>query len=516
MPLETGPSTEAPTHVFRTKTAVLKQLEQLKVAKPFIEVTSQPSEPVASRQSRLKFPDPKTDCCVNLKVRSQDGKLCWPVCYENHEDGDQYFRFILQVLSVRRCSSDEKELIRINGKEDFYCFSPFSEHKKGLQNKCMGFWFRFFGPAAIFRITIVLKIDLVFLKSFLGRKHLWNFLEESNGIVVSEEIDISTCLKHQNTAKPEGNDLINSAKIFPSLYLNQEYKSIVGKFKELRKKLNFSELDKYLIQTLASLQDEDLRVVLFLEQSQEACRKNHFEKSKQLLKQAVDAAAKCKNKTLLVGRAYLYLSHVHQKDGFLGVAEECLAIARKKLQALEDCEDVGDLCFQEGLILTSFAQKMPKFALQLINEAMHKFQQAAALFDHCLTTDNVLEKQCCAFIRMASLLLQQMSAGLDGHTQSSTQAEKHLEWVKHHLPKLSEKTKLHFQVCLTDLLHKKQQFAKAKESLAKDSQVEEQAVCFQKPPSDRGKIKMANGNCNLDDIALGYLGDESSEQDQIS
>lgn len=60
----------------------------------------------------------------------------------------------------------------------------------------MGFWFCFFGLVVIFCIIIVLKIDLVFLKSFLGRKYFWNFLEESNGIVVSEEIDIFMCLKY--------------------------------------------------------------------------------------------------------------------------------------------------------------------------------------------------------------------------------------------------------------------------------------------------------------------------------
>lgn len=520
-------STECQSYLCRSKIAVLEKLKQLKVAKPSIDVTPQPSEPIASRRSRFKFPDPKKDCYLDIKVRSDDGKHCLPVFYENQEEIiDQYF--VLYVESVKRFSFDGKELIKNKDEGECYCYSPFSEHEKGLKKKHPGFWFRFFGQEAIFRITVALKIDVAFVGKLLGRKRILDSLGLANGIVASEQVEISTFV--QNSPKSESNDFINSSKIFPALYFNQEYKSIFSKFKDLRKKLNFCELEKYFTQTLSSLQENDLRVVLFLEQSQEACRKNHFEKSKLLLKNAVDLAAKCKNKTLLMGRAYLYLSYVHQKDGCLGIAEECLAIARKKLQALEACEDLGDLCFQEGLVLSSFAQKMPKFAFQLIKEAILKFEHAAVLFANCLAMDNVLEKQCCTFIRLASLLLQQMSGSVDScgtSTQNELQAERHLEWVKGRLPELSEKTKFLFHVCQTELHYKKQQFAKAKESLdsalqiEESSQLEEQAVWRQMPVKTTEKShvqkeivrkisEISVEECFKDNIHLGYQGDESS------
>lgn len=528
---------EDPPLLLRTRSAVLKLLEQAKAEKPSINVISKPSEPVASRKSRFKFPDPKKDCCVNLRISSRNGKLCLPICYENQEDNDLHLcgglRYILHVLSVERSSLDGKQLTTNGQTEDIYCCSPLSAHRKGSAKQCLGFWFRFFGQEAIFRITVALKIDLLFVKNLLGRKHLSDSFYEDDGIVVKEDVEISIHVKSlQKTAVSERNGIINSAKIFPSLYLNQEYKSIVSKFKDLRQKLNFNELDKYFMQMLEELSDNDLKVVLFLEQSQEACRKKLYEKSKQLLKKAVDTTAKCKNKTLLLGRAYLYLSYVHQKDGYLGNAEECLAIARKKLQALEACEDVGDLCFQEGLILTNFAQKMPKFALKLITEAMHKFEQAAALFSNGLTVDNVLDKQCCSYIRLASLLLQRKPAAFNTEgptTQNNTAlANKHLEWVAGHLPELSERTKFHFHVCHTELLYKNQQFAKAKESLdaafhiAKTCQFEEQSMwteipgkscekkLWQEALSDEETANMAAEDVFVDDIPSGYLGDMSS------
>ena len=517
--------------MFRTRSALVKLLEQVKAEKPSINVITKPSEPVANRKSRLKFPDPKKDCCLTLKVSSRNGKLCLPVCYEDQEDKDQRFcgglKYILQVLSVQRFTSEGKQLSTNGLTEDFYCCSTLTAHKKGSAKKTLGFWFRFFGQSAIFRITIALKIDLLFLKTLLGRRHLLDSFYESDGVVVREEVEISTRVKcRQNTVASERNGMINSAKIFPSLYLNQEYQSIVSKFKDLRQKLNFNELDNFLVQMLENLTDNDLKVVFLLEQSQEACRKKLYEKSKQLLKQAVDSTTKCKNKTLLMGRAYLYLSYVHQKDGFLGNAEECLAIARKKLQAVEVCEDMGDLCFQEGLILTNFAQKMPKFAFKLITEAMHKFEQAATIFSSGLIVDNVLDKQCCSYIRLASLLLQQNPAATAQH--NTTIASKHLEWVADHLSELSEKTKFQFYVCHTELLYEKQQFAKAKESLdaafhiAKSCQFEEQAMWKEIPGKSNEKNylqEVISGGRKtdqvvedlfVDDIPSGYLGDMSS------
>lgn len=375
------------------------------------------------------------------------------------------------------------------------------------------------------------------MKNLIGRRHLSDSLFSDDGIVSSEEFEISTRVKSsQSTAAAERDEVINAAKIFPSLYLNKEYKSIVTRFKDLRHELNFKELDKFFVQTLEGLSDNDLKVVLFLEQSQEACRKRLYEKSKQLLKQAVDAAAKCKNKTLLMGRAYLYLSYVHEKDGYLGNAEECLAIARKKLQALEACEDIGDLCFQEGLILTNFAQKMPKFALKLIGEAIHKFEQAAALFSNGLTVDNALDKLCSSYIRLASLLLKQKPPilGTDGSyvqpTCNIALANKHLEWVTGHLAELSERTKFNFHVCHTELLYEKREYEKARESLgtafqiANACQFEEQAMwkelpassscnesylqqtaSYEQPADGKGMDVFA-----VEDVPLGYLGDISS------
>lgn len=530
-----GLTVETSPHLFRTKTAVLRLLEQAKAEKPSIDVISKPSQPVVSRKSRFKFPDPKKDFYVYLKVSSGNGKLCLPICYENQEDSEYFcggLSYILQVQSVKRFSLDGKQLTKNEQIEDFYCCCPLSAHKNGSTKKNRGFWFRFFGQGATFRVTLALKVDMLFLKHLVGRKHLSDTFHEGDGIIFSEEVEISTRVKSQSAFAVERNGIINSAKVFPSLYLNQEYKSMVAKFKELRQKLNFSELEKYFKRTLEEIKDNDLRVVLFLEQSQEACRKKLYDKSKQLLKQAVDATAKCKNKTLLIGRAYLYLSYVHQKDGCLGNAEECSAIARKKLQALEACEDVGDLCFQEGLILTNFAQKMPKFALKLVNEAMRKFEQAAALFSSGLSVDSVLDKQCCAYIRLASLLLQQKPTALTTHeplTQDNAAlADKHLEWVAGHLSELSEKTKFHFHVCLTELLYNKQQFAKAKESLdtafqiATRCQFEEQAMwkempgrCsqknyLQKAMTDKETAQVPAEAFDVDDIPTGYLGDTSS------
>lgn len=476
---------------------------------------------------------------MNLKVSSQIGKLCLPICYENQEESDQHIcgglRYILQILSVKRFALDGKQLITPECQADLYYCCSLSAHRKGSAKKCLGFWFRFFGKDAIFRITVALKVDVVSVRNLIGRKYLLGPLFKDDGIVSSKEFEISTCVKTpQNAAASERNGEINAAKIFPSLYLSQEYKSIVARFKDLRQKLKFRELDKFFVQTLEGLSDSDLKVVLFLEQSQEACRKKLYEKSKQLLKQAVDATAKCKNKTLLMGRAYLYLSYVHEKDGYLGNAEECLAIARKKLQALEACEDIGDLCFQEGLILTNFAQKMPKFALKLITEAIHKFQQAATLFSNGLTVDNALDKRCCSYIRLASLLLKQKPSALttDGSCaqRNMTLASKHLDFVAGRLAELSERTKFHFHVCQTELLYQKQQFEKAKESLdiafqiAKTCQFEEQAM-FNELPGDSfcnaSYMQEASSHGEqaddedteefvLDDVPLGYLGDMSS------
>lgn len=530
---------DGPPLLFRTRSAVVKLLEQVEGEKPSIHVFSKPTEPVVSRKSRFKFPDPKKDCHVNLKVSSHNGELCLPICYENQEDADQNIcgglRYILQVLSVKRFSLDGKQFITNDCQEDFYCCSPLSAHKKGSAKKCLGFWFRFLGKDAIFRITVALKLDVTSVRNLIGRRYLSDSLFRDDGIVSSEEIEISTRVKSsQTTAAAERNEVINAAKIFPSLYLNKEYKSIVARFKDLRHKLNFKELDKFFVQTLEGLSDNDLKVVLFLEQSQEACRKRLYEKSKQLLKQAVDTAAKCKNKTLLMGRAYLYLSYVHEKDGYLGNAEECLAIARKKLQALEACEDIGDLCFQEGLILTNFAQKMPKFELKLISEAIQKFEHAAALFSNGLTVDNVLDKLCCSYIRLASLLLKQKPPALstDGSCvqPNIALANRHLEWVSSHLAELSERTKFNFHVCHTELLYEKRQYEKAKESLdtafqiAKTCQFEEQAMWKELPggssctesylqeassygmPADGKEVE----DFVVDDVPLGYLGDMSS------
>ena len=532
---------DGPPLLFRTRSAVVKLLERVKGEEPSIYVVSKPSEPVVSRKSRFKFPDPKKDCSVNLKVSSHNGELCLPVCYENQEDSDHHIcgglRYILQVLSVKRLTLDGKHFIANECQEDFYCCSPLSAHKKGSAKKSLGFWFRFLGKDATFRVTVALKLDVVSVRNLIGRRHLSDSLFSDDGIVSSEEFEISTRVKSsQSTAAAERDEVINAAKIFPSLYLNKEYKSIVTRFKDLRHELNFKELDKFFVQTLEGLSDNDLKVVLFLEQSQEACRKRLYEKSKQLLKQAVDAAAKCKNKTLLMGRAYLYLSYVHEKDGYLGNAEECLAIARKKLQALEACEDIGDLCFQEGLILTNFAQKMPKFALKLIGEAIHKFEQAAALFSNGLTVDNALDKLCSSYIRLASLLLKQKPPILstDGSCVQPTcniaLANKHLEWVAGHLAELSERTKFNFHVCHTELLYEKREYEKARESLgtafqiANACQFEEQAMwkelpassscnesylqqtaSYEQPADGKGMDVFA-----VEDVPLGYLGDISS------
>lgn len=532
---------DGPPLLFRTRSAVVKLLERVKGEEPSIYVVSKPSEPVVSRKSRFKFPDPKKDCSVNLKVSSHNGELCLPVCYESQEDSDHHIcgglRYILQVLSVKRLTLDGKHFIANECQEDFYCCSPLSAHKKGSAKKSLGFWFRFLGKDATFRVTVALKLDVVSVKNLIGRRHLSDSLFSDDGIVSSEEFEISTRVKSsQSTAAAERDEVINAAKIFPSLYLNKEYKSIVTRFKDLRHELNFKELDKFFVQTLEGLSDNDLKVVLFLEQSQEACRKRLYEKSKQLLKQAVDAAAKCKNKTLLMGRAYLYLSYVHEKDGYLGNAEECLAIARKKLQALEACEDIGDLCFQEGLILTNFAQKMPKFALKLIGEAIHKFEQAAALFSNGLTVDNALDKLCSSYIRLASLLLKQKPPilGTDGSyvqpTCNIALANKHLEWVTGHLAELSERTKFNFHVCHTELLYEKREYEKARESLgtafqiANHCQFEEQAMwkelpassscnesylqqtaSYEQPADGKGMDVFA-----VEDVPLGYLGDISS------
>lgn len=532
---------DGPPLLFRTRSAVVKLLERVKGEEPSIYVVSKPSEPVVSRKSRFKFPDPKKDCSVNLKVSSHNGELCLPVCYENQEDSDHHIcgglRYILQVLSVKRLTLDGKHFIANECQEDFYCCSPLSAHKKGSAKKSLGFWFRFLGKDATFRVTVALKLDVVSVRNLIGRRHLSDSLFSDDGIVSSEEFEISTRVKSsQSTAAAERDEVINAAKIFPSLYLNKEYKSIVTTFKDLRHELNFKELDKFFVQTLEGLSDNDLKVVLFLEQSQEACRKRLYEKSKQLLKQAVDAAAKCKNKTLLMGRAYLYLSYVHEKDGYLGNAEECLAIARKKLQALEACEDIGDLCFQEGLILTNFAQKMPKFALKLIGEAIHKFEQAAALFSNGLTVDNALDKLCSSYIRLASLLLKQKPPILstDGSCVQPTcniaLANKHLEWVAGHLAELSERTKFNFHVCHTELLYEKREYEKARESLgtafqiANACQFEEQAMWKELPGGSSCNESYLQQTSNyeqpadgegmevfaVEDVPLGYLGDMSS------
>ena len=218
---------DGPPLLFRTRSAVIKLLERVKGEEPSIHVISKPTVPVVSRKSRFKFPDPKKDCSVNLKVSSQNGELSLPICYENQEDLDDHIcgglRYILQVLSVKRFTLDGKKFIANECQEDFYCCSPLSVHKKGSAKKCLGFWFRFLGKDATFRVTVALKLDAISMRNSIGRRRLSDSLSSDDGIVSSEEFEISTCVESsQSTAAPERDEVINAAKIFPSLYLNKE------------------------------------------------------------------------------------------------------------------------------------------------------------------------------------------------------------------------------------------------------------------------------------------------------
>ena len=535
--MSSGTSLDDSSPLFRTRSAVAKLLERLKSEKPVINVVSNSLE-VARAATRLKFPDPKKDCCMHLKLSGYDGKLSWPICYENQEDDElcSYagLRYILQVKSVKRFSLNGNPLPSDKPVENFYCCLPFSSHRKGASKKNLGYWFRFLGKDAIFRVTIALKLDIKNVRRLARRSCLSETICKSSGIISKVEIEILSRSKasRQGVISEKG-DIINVAKISPSLYFNKEYKSMLVTFKALREKLNFEDLEKFCAQSLEKLDDNDLRVVVLLEQSKEACRKKHYEKSKALLREAVDHARKCKNKTLLMGRAYVYLSYVHQNDGYLGNADECLAIARKKLLAMEACEDIGDLFFQEGLILLNFVQKMPKFADDLTTEAMHKFEQAAVQFENGLKVDDVLDKICSSYIRLASLILQKKASVCNRDCSveyNIATANTHLEWVKEHLEDLSEKTKFHFYVCVTELLYEKQHFEKAKESLdvafkiAKSCEFEEQIIWKGLPGNS------INGDSHMTqelrereqadwvvedfakngDVLLGYLADVSS------
>lgn len=514
-----------------SKGAIKRLLARVQKEKAEIRIISKPTSHVRNGRNRHKFPDPKKDCCIKLAVNCQSSKLSLPVSYFDYENDDHHFTgglsYVVQVTAVRRFTCEGQEVSDDSPPTAMYCCCPLSEHKAGTKTKSLGFWFRFFGQPAKFLVTISLKLHGM-KKLLRGTKEhrSLSFCGEDD-LVCSVDVDISNTdfphiaskkiVKSKSKAKP--------IKQQPLLYACEEYRETMRKVLELRHNQHHSELDSYLSSVLDSVtvSDCDIKVAVVLEQSLEMFRKGVFSRAKLRIKDAVDASPKCKNKALLIGRSYLYLSQIHEADGNLGSAEECLEIARKKLEGLQSCEDVGDLCFQEGTVLMAFAKRMSKFAWKLQGEAVAKFKEALLHYkDGVTATTNVTEKLCSTHARLAVLAFLSMP-----NTDISV-TENALVVIEQNIDRVSVQTKYLYFLCKAEDYCQHDLFEEAVRCLDQAASLEDTqdsnseypwgAVLYQKINSHMGtpekELNIGSNTNSLSKLAAGredgYLGDNNS------
>ena len=432
------------------KGAVRRLFERICHEKPEIRIVSRPTTHVPNGKNRLKFPDPKKDCCIKVAVNCQSSKLSLPVSYFDDENEEYPFtlglRYVVQVTSVLRFTKEDREQESDEPLNRLFCHCPLNQHKTATKDKSLGFWFRFFGKPAKFVVTLSLKLLGVskLTKLLRNTRELRSLALKDDGFLVcSVDVDISNTGFQQNTRKIK-NKLKSkdekSGNQVPHLYSDNSYQEIMKNIIELRNTQQFSELQCYLASVLSSTKDCDVRTAVILEQSIEIARRGILNKAKLRIKDAVDFASKCKNKALLLGRSYVYLSHIHEEDGNLGSAEECLEIARKNIEKFQPCEDTGDLCFQEGIVLMKFAKRMPKFGWKLQDKAILKFNEALLHYQQGITATNMTEKQLNSHAWLAVL-------GFQCITDYASVVEKAVSVLSQNFDKLSLTTKYLYYLC---------------------------------------------------------------------
>jgi hypothetical protein len=412
-----------------------------------------------------------------------------------------------------------------------------------------GFWFRLLSEETRFHFTIGLKlegIDLLSKEYYKNDTYLWK-LNREGGIVCSVDFDICTTARQHEasgstTDKKSKNTILqrnHSGKtIVSQLYSNEKYKKLIQSVQELKLEAKHNELEQLLSHASARYQaDYDLKVVVLLEQGLVACRKRFCDYAKELFKNAVDLVNRCQNKSLLTGRIYVYLSEVHFNEGCIGNAGESLAVARKYLESFDLCEDLGDLCFCEGVILMVHAKRTQSFLKNLIPEAREKFLDAIKNYSVGESVCNMSDKLNCTYVKLASLELQPMpyddSKELIVAPEQVSKAQSYLQTVQGHFESLSQQTKLYYYLCSAELCLELKKVKDANEnykqasSLAEgiglqnyvhvDIALEEVRRCLENDlvivetpqvPEQQQSDETLNGRIdNLD----GYLGDESDE-----
>ncbi|EDO47008.1 predicted protein [Nematostella vectensis] len=476
----------------RNKTAQARLLEHLRLEKPTLNVFDCPTSPVVSGRNRLKFPDPNNDCYVELELLGQTSRVSLPVCYdsEKREDfeldegamgGVHGLWYSLQVVSVVRFSLDGVELPQDQTQDSFFCCCPLSDQRKiclELSKDVYGFWFRFFGEKMRFRIKVGLKLEGTELLS----RDLWKddpyFAEVcQGGYVSSVEFDIYTRSREiEQDTNPKRLKLkagiLSKNQSQPYLYSNDNYCKFIRAVNEMKKEARYSELDTLLSHAIGRYHaDTDLKVVVLLEQGLQACRKRYCDYAKELYKNAADLLSKCRNKSLLTGRTYVYLSEVHFNEGCIGNAGESLDIARKNLEGVGPCEDYGDLCFYEGLVLMVHAKRNQVFLNNLIPEAREKFLEAVKIYRDISSVDGMEDKLYLTYIKLASLELQPLpssnSTELSVLPNQLAMAQKYLDLVKEHIEVFSRKTMLYYYHCCAELALETKSMDTAREYLSK-------------------------------------------------
>lgn len=546
------------TSFSRHKATQLKLLELLRSEKPSLHVVSLPTQAVHCGRNRLKFPDPNNDCYVTFTLAGQTARVSLPVHYKLEKKQEVELEedecpsevhlhglwYSLQIESVTRYSVQGEELFT-NSPDKSYCCYPLSNPRRCESNSTdYGLWFRLFEEETRYHFRVVLKLEggEFFPKEFFKNDpYLTNVIDE-NGVVCAVEFDICTKAGDTKSEKKSKSVLLpkatNTSTSLLPLYSNENYKKFIRSVQELKFKAKYDELEKLLSNASAKYQtDYDIKVAVLLEQGLVACRKRFCDYAKELFKNAVDLVGRCKNKALLTGRIYVYLSEVHFNEGFIGNAGESLAIARKYLDNFGLCEDLGDLCFCEGLILMVYAKRTQAFLKSLIPEAREKFLEAARNFSHGESVSHMGDKLCCTYIKLASLELQPMpneqSKELEVSPEQVAKAKSYLEKAQQSMASLSEQTKVYYHLCCAELHLVTNQLEKTKElfnkalELAKsiglqqfvhvDIALEEVKRCLEMEddaaekqimPEEKLPIRNAQSDKSDND---GYLGDKSDE-----
>ena len=457
----------------KTKSSLKKLLEVVKSERLAINSACRTSRPVKNGKNARKFPDSKRDFPVEFTVTSQNGKVSLPICYDQFagEDETPTLRYALAITSVQRYSNPENKMLHEEAERLSYCCCPLLKHRSRSKRNRYGFWFRLFGRKVTFRITVAVKLcGVQRLTRFDG-----SLVDLPAGLRNDGEVVCSRVFEFVNSPRKirNGRTLTEhkpAAKITPSLYVDEDYEVFMNSFKSV----GLEEVETFLSKSVKEGCNKDLQVVAQLEQSREACRRGQLEKAKQTVRDAVDLVSKCSSKVLLTGRAYLYLAGIHFKDGCLGNVEECLHLARKKLENIESCEDVGDLCFQEGQMLVMFLKRVPRLKAQLVPKARDKFQEAAVHYSGGLSSGCTLEKLCSTHIQLA--LLAQEEKETDSRTSLLEEAQEHVKFVGGHIANLSHQVKFDYFICYSKLLLEMNLPEKAREKFVTALQIAEASV----------------------------------------